>query len=108
MKATMQTSKRLACIVGFVLLALCTIRVWNKHAFCQGWAEHYAARANQFRSDAANRALRQDEARNYLIAADTHDLISRKYSAVASRPWHQYPKHPLITPAEQRIIEARR
>src|SRR5687767_726839 len=101
MESTMQNWKRLATGVGFVVLAFCALRVWNKHDFCQGWSENYATRAKEFRSAAANPAVGREEARKYLIAADIHDVISRKYAAVASRPWSRYPSYPLVTAEEQ-------
>jgi hypothetical protein len=107
MKATMRNSKRLAAGVGFVVLAFCAMRTWNKHDFCQGWSNHHAARARAFRHDAANLALERDEVRRYQVAADTHDLISQKYAAVASRPWRPYPSYPLVSAEEQRTIEGR-
>ena len=94
---------RLASGAGLVLLTLWIPSVWNKHGFCQGWANHYAARAKQLRAEAANPALGREESREYLIAADWHDLISRKYAAVASHPWRPCPGYPLITPEEQQI-----
>lgn len=103
----MRSWKRLAIGVGLVVLAFCTLLVWNKHDFCQGWADHYAARANDFRSEGTNPALGRDEARKYLIAADVHDLISRKYAMVASRPWKAYPSYPLVTAQEERMIEGK-
>jgi hypothetical protein len=105
MKTTMRTWKRLAVGVGLVVLAFGAMRVWNKHDFCQGWSDHYAARAKEFRSEAAKPPLGRDEAKKYLVAADIHDLISRKYAAVASRPWRPYPSYPLITAEEQWKIE---
>jgi len=81
--------------------------LWNKHDFCRGWSKHYAARAKEFRSEAANRALGRNEARRYLVAAAIHDMISRKYAAVASRPWRPYPGYPLVTAEEQQIAEER-
>jgi hypothetical protein len=101
----MRTWKRLVTGVGFVVLAFCAIRVWNKHDFCEGWSSHYAVRAKGLRSEAANPALGRDEARKYLIAADIHDIISRKYAAVASRPWRRYPGYPLVTAEEQRMVD---
>lgn len=83
------------------------LRVWNKHDFCQGWSNHYAARSKEFRAEAAKPGLGHDEARKCLIAADTHDLVSRKYAAVASRPWRPYPSYPLVTAEEQWMIEGR-
>lgn len=103
----MRTWKRLAIGVGLVVVAFCAMRGWSKHDFCQGWSNHYAARAKEFRSEAANPTLGPDNARKYLIAADTHDLISRKYAAAAARPWLAYPGYPLVTAEEQLMIEAR-
>ena len=105
MKTTLRTWKRIAVGVGSFVLAFGAMHVWNKHGFCQGWSDHYAARAKEFRYQAANRAFDRDEAKKYLVAADIHDLISRKYAAVASRPWRPYPSYPLITPDEQLKIE---
>ena len=107
MKTTMRIWRRLAIGAAFVVLAFCALRVWNKHDFCRGWSDHYAARAKEFRSEAANPALGRDEVRRYLIAADTHDLISRKYAEVATRPWRRYPGYPLVTVEEQRMVEER-
>ena len=105
MKTTNLTWKRLAVGVGLIVLAFGAMRVWNKHDFCQGWSDYYAARAKAFRSEAANPAVERAEAKRYLVTADIHELISRKYAAVASRPWRPYPRHPLITPDEQWKIE---
>jgi hypothetical protein len=105
MNTNMRTWKCLAAGVGLAVLAFGAMHVWNKHDFCQGWSEHYAARAKEFRSEAAHRAFERAEAKKYLVAAEIHDLISRKYAAVASRPWRPYPGYPLITADEQRKIE---
>lgn len=107
MKTAMQTWKRVATGVCLIVLAICVLRLWSKSDFCTGWSDHYAARAKEFRSGAVNPALQPDEVKKYLIAADTHDLISRKYAAVASRPWRPYPAYPLITAGEQQMIEER-
>lgn len=103
MKPTKRIWTRLATSVGFVLLGFWTLSVWNKHDFCQGWANYHADRARQLRAEAANPALGPDEAKECLIAADLHDVVSRKYAAVAWRPWRRYPGYPLVTPEEQRI-----
>jgi len=105
MKTTMRTWKRLAVGVGLVVVALGAMKIWNKHDFCQGWSDHYAARAKELRAEAANRASEHAEAEKYRVAADSHDLISRKYAAIASRPWRPYPGYPLITADEQWKIE---
>jgi hypothetical protein len=107
MKTTMRTWKRLAVGLGLVVLAFCAMHLWSKHDFCQGWSDHYAARAREFRFEGANPALGRDDARKYLVAADIHDLISEKYAAVASRPWRRYPSYPLVTAGEQWMIEGR-
>src|SRR5262245_42240993 len=107
MKPTKRTWSRLVIGVGFVFLAFGLLIVRNKHGFCQGWANHYAARAKQLRAEAANPALGRDEAREYLIAADLQDMISQKYATVASHPWRPYPGHPLVTPEEQQFVAGR-
>jgi hypothetical protein len=101
MKITKRTWMQIVTGVGFVVLAICALCVWNKHDFCQGWANFYATRAEEFRAEAANPALAEDQAKEYLIAADLHDIISHKYAAVARQPWRPYPGYPLITPEEQ-------
>src|ERR1041385_2413857 len=103
MKSTKRTWTRFGIGAGFVLLAFFALSVWNKHDFCQGWANHYAVRAKQLRAEAANGALGPDEARERLIAADLDDVVSRKYAAVAWRPWRRYPGYPMVTLEEQRI-----
>src|SRR5689334_12604752 len=103
MKPTKRMWTRVAIGAGFLLLAFFALSVWNKHDFCQGWANHYAVRAKELRAEAANQALRPDEARERLIAAELGDVVSRKYAAVAWRPWRRYPGHPLVTAEEQRI-----
>jgi len=107
MKPMKRTWGRLGAGVVLVLLALCTLRVWNKRDFCQGWATHYAGRAKELRSVATNPALGRDEVKECLIAADIHDLISKKYAAVASRPWRRYPGYPLVTSEEQQTAAGR-
>jgi hypothetical protein len=107
MKTTMRTWKCLAIGVGVVVLVFCAMRAWGKYDFCQGWSNHYAARAKEFRSEAANPTLGRDEAKKYLVAADIHDLISQKYAVAASRPWRPYPSYPLVTAGERSIIEGR-
>jgi len=89
-------------IVGFWIFS-----TWEKHRFCQGWSNEYAQWAKQLRSEAANRALARDEAKEYLIAAELDDLISRKYAAVAWCPWRPYPSHPLLTPDERQMAAAK-
>lgn len=103
MEATKRMWTRLATGLGLALLAWCALSVWDKHDFCQGWANHYAARAGQLRAEAANPALGSEEKRAHLIAADLHDVVSHKYAAVARRPWRPFPGYPLVTPEEQRI-----
>lgn len=107
MKATRQPGKRLAVGAGFIVLAFCAMHVWNKYDFCQGWSDHDATRAKEFRSAAANPGLGREEAKGCLVAADIHDLITRKYATVASRPWRPYPSYPLVAAEEQRLIEGR-
>ena len=97
MKPARRIWARLAMSVALAAFAFVAWGVWNKHHFCQGWSNHYAARAKQFRTDAANPVLKPEEVRECLIAADVHDIISRKYAVVASRPWRPYPGYPLVT-----------
>ncbi|MBL9173086.1 MAG: hypothetical protein JNL10_06095 [Verrucomicrobiales bacterium] len=103
MKPTKRIWKRIARGGAFLFLAVCALAIWNKHDFCDGWADHYASLAKQLRADAENPGLTPSERREHLIAAEWHDVISHKYSAVAHQPWRPYPRHPLITPDEQRI-----
>jgi len=107
MKPSKRLLVRLAIGLGCVVLAVGALSVWNKHDFCRGWANHYAARAMQLRLDAAAPALDTEQRREYLMAADWHDIIAGKYGAVASQPWRPYPGYPLITPDEQRLVAAR-
>jgi hypothetical protein len=108
MKPTQRIWTRLAIGVGFAVLAFSLLCVWNKHSFCQAWADHYAARAKQLRTEATNPALGRDATREHLIAADLHDMISRKYATVASHPWRPYPGYPLVKPEEQQLVAGRR
>jgi hypothetical protein len=103
MKPTKRIWKRIAVATGFLFLAVCALELWQKHDFCQGWADHYASRAKQLRADAENPGLTPADIREHLIAAEWHDVISHKYSAAARLPWRWYPHYPLITPEEQRI-----
>lgn len=107
MNWTKRTWKRIALTGAFLFLAFCALAIWNKHDFCRGWADHYAIRAKQLRTDAENPRLAPADRREYLIAAEFHDIISNKYSVVARQPWRSYPHFPLVTPDEQRIAAAR-
>lgn len=107
MKTTKRIWKRIALSGAFAFLALCTLALWNKHDFCRGWADHYATRAKQLRADAENPSLTSADRREHLIAAEWHDIISRKYSKVARQPWRSYPHFALLTPDEQRSAAAR-
>lgn len=94
---------RIALSIGISFVALGGLQLWQKYDFCQGWADHYAFRAKQFRADAEKPGLTPAERREHLIASEWHVVISQKYSAAARLPWQWYPKHPLITDEEQRI-----
>jgi hypothetical protein len=107
MKTSKRIWKRIAFVTGFLLLALCALGIWGKYDFCQGWADHYAARAKQLRAEAESSSLTPDERTEHLMAADWHDIISHKFATAARQPWRPYPSHPLITPEEQRIVAAR-
>ena len=93
---------RFVTVAGMLAIAFWTLCVWNKHDFCRGWADHYAARAIQLRAEAANPALAPAEAAEYLVAADLHEVVSRKYKQVAWQPWRPYPGYPLVTTEEMR------
>ena len=103
MKPTKRVWTRVVMGLGFALVVLGAFRIWSKHDFCQGWASHYASEARRMRAEAANPALEPDAAREFLVAAHLHDVISRKYAAVARQPWRSYPGYPLVTPEEQRL-----
>lgn len=90
---------RLGICAGILSLSLFALSIWNKHNFCQGWANHYAARAMELRAQASG--LGRAEARQYLRSAELNQLVSEKYAMVASRPWKPYPKAPLISGEEQ-------
>lgn len=107
MKTMKRIWNRIALAGAFLLMALCTVAIWNKHDFCRGWADHYASRARQLRADAGNPSLTPADRREHLIAAEWHDVISHKYSVVARQLWRSYPHFPLVTPEEQRVAAAR-
>jgi hypothetical protein len=107
MSTTKRIGTRIALAGAFLLLAFGALAVWNKHDFCRGWADHYASRARQLRADARNPSLTPADRREHLIAAEWHDIISHKYSAVARQPWRSYRHFPLVTPDEQRIAAAK-
>jgi hypothetical protein len=65
---------------------LFTLSVWNKHDFCQGWAEHYSVFCVQASSRARASGREQGEAKWYLIAAELHQLVSQKDAAVHAAP----------------------
>lgn len=107
MKISKRTWKQIAVIAGFLSLSFCGLKIWGKYDFCQGWADHYAARAKQHRAEAESSGLTPEERRAHLIAADWHDIISHKYATTARQPWRPYPAYPLITPEEQQIVAAK-
>jgi len=99
--------KRIAFAGAFLVLAVCSVAIWQKHSFCRGWADHHASRANELRSSAASPGLPLAEQKERLIAADWHETISGKYAAVANRPWRAYPGAPLITPEERQMVASK-
>jgi hypothetical protein len=107
MKPSKRILMRITVAAGSLVLAVCALSMWQKHDFCQGWASHYAARAKQLRVEADQPGLTRDERREHLIAADWHDVISRKYAQTARQPWRAYPSAPLITPEERGIAAAK-
>jgi hypothetical protein len=107
MKITTRISTRLATGIAVAILGFWILGIWEKHHSCQGWSNEYAKWAMQSRSEAANPAAARGEAKEYLIAADLDDLISRKYAAVAWCPWRPYPNYPLITSEEQQTAVAK-
>lgn len=90
-------------VAAFPVLAYFALGAWNRHDFCDGWANHHASRAKQLRAEAQDPGLAPDQRRELLIAADCHDHISHKYAQTAAQPWRPYPRYPLLTPDEQRI-----
>ncbi len=98
---------RIAVCSVVVLVIYFALITWGKYDFCQGWANHYAAQAAKLRSDARDPQYSDEEKRELLIAAEWHEIISKKYAVVASQPWRDYPRAPLITPQDQRLAISR-
>ncbi len=107
MKPNKTIWKRIAFAGAFLVLAACSVSIWQKHSFCQGWADHHASLANQLRASAADPGLTPAEQREQLVAAGWNEIISAKYAAVAHRPWRPYPDAPLITPDERQAVASR-
>lgn len=97
----------LAMVLGVGLVVAGATKIWSRHDFCRGWADHYAAEAERLRAEAAAPGLGVEEARERRMAAELRDVVARKYAATASAPWRPYPGYPLVTPEEQRLAAAR-
>jgi hypothetical protein len=93
---------RLGICAGILSISLIALSLWNKRDFCEGWAQHYSARARELRAQAST--FGQDDAKEYLISAEVNQLVAQKYTLVAQRPWLPYPKAPLVTANEQSRI----
>ena len=91
----------LITFAGFLVVALWVLGVWSKHDFCRGWADHYAGQAIQLRTDAANPELTANERKEYLVAANLQEAVSREYRTVAWQPWKPYPSYPLVSNTEK-------
>ena len=100
----MEMVKRFAIGAGAALLAFWALGLWHRHDTCRGWADFYADQARQLRAEAALPALGHKEAEERLAAAEIKDTVANKYAAVASRPWRPYPKGPLVTQEEMRLV----
>lgn len=86
--------------LGLAVGAWGGLHAWNKHDFCRGWSEHYAARAEALRAEAEVAGLSPEAAHEHRVAADMQDRIALRYATVARQPWRSYPDYPLATPAE--------
>jgi len=89
-----------ALVCGLVFL-YCALATWNKIDWCSGWAGQSAAMATRIRLESQDPLRTLEDREELLVAAEWHDIISAKYARVASHPWLQYPKAPLITDAEK-------
>lgn len=99
--------KRIVSIGAFLVLTFCALAIWQRHDFCGGWADHYAALAHQLRASAEEPGLTSTERREHLIAAEWQEVISHKYAVAAKKPWRPYPSAPLLTPDEKRMVASK-
>jgi hypothetical protein len=99
--------KRIVYLGAFLVLTSCALVIWQRHDFCGGWADHYAALADELRSTAENPGLTSTERREHLIAAEWQEVISHKYAVAAQKPWRPYPSAPLLTTDEKRMVASK-
>jgi hypothetical protein len=93
-------------LIAAVLGAWQGLVMWNKSDFCRGWAEQYAAKAEQCEAEAKNPKLNEGDRAAYRLQAKYWTIIARKYAAVAERPWLPYPRAPLLTDADRQQAQA--
>ncbi len=71
----------------------------RKVEYCQGWAKSHLLTAAHYRKEASNPDCPARDAAEFRWLARKEELISRKYAAIAARPWLPYPtaNAPLLT-----------